>query len=1253
MGQRLRLDGEAPTFAILGPLEVMRLGDPVHFRGLRRRALLARLCVSANEVVAVDTLIFDLWADHPPENPVNALQAYVSHLRSALGSGSGGEVQQAILTRKPGYVLSVGADRHDALCFERLAAEGHAALGEDRPEDAARICRQALALWRGPALAEFADEAWARPVAARLEDMRWAVLEDRFEADMALGRHSGLIGEIEAASARQPLRERFSAQLILALYRTGRQADALRAYQQVRRMLGEDLGIEPGPALRELEQAILQQKPQLDWTPPERPAPTAPPATRPAGSVTRRNLPPPLAGARRVSSPSFVSRSAELACLRAGLDRACAGEPALVVVGGEAGVGKTRLVSELTASIGEADDILVGRCIDGGRLPYGPIIQALRSRMAEDDAVDELLGPGRAELARLLPDLAPTAAADEPDQGAGSARLRMLDSLLGLLQRLARSRPLVLVLEDIHWADPSTLELLVFLVRSLRSERILLVATYRSDDATASAPLRPFLAEISRSPLVERLELRRFTRDEVLAQLTGILGRPPDPAVVEAIWSRSGGNAFFAEELLTMEPQEPGGATPSGGPGSRPALPTTLRDILLARIEAMSGPARSVVTAAAVGGPRVAHPLLAAVAPLAEPDLLAALREAAMHHVLVVEPTEDVYAFRHALLQEAAYGELLPGERHRLHAAYARALTERPELCAAPGAAADVANHWFAAGEPAEALPAAVAAGRADEARYGFTEARHHFERALEVWASVPDASSRAGLGHVELLQRAAQAAFLSGDHAGAASFISRALDLVRPADEPLQAGLLQERLGRYLWAAGESEAALSAYERAAVLVPADPPSGARARILAAQGQALMLMARYRESSSRCQEAIAVARLSGARSVEGHARNTLGCVLACLGRVDAGTAELRRALTIAEEADDLDDHARALQNLADLLAGPAHRLDEALAAATEGIRVTARLGLDRDYGVSLRVIAATVLHSLGRWSEAERLLREAGDLDPLGMANIDLQLGLARVLVSRGHFDEARDRLEATRRLCSGAVDPQVHAPCAAMEAELALWEGRPDEARRAVAQGLEHLEHTDDTFFTPPLLSLGLRAEADLAERARAGEAGDDLEEALSAGRRLIEQARSLLTAAPPPTAEGDVQTCEAELRRLHGQSDPHRWARAAQAWEQLGMPYPAALAHWRHAETLLGVDGATVEALHALSRAGTIAHRIGADPLRNATADLARRHEVDLTSLVGKAADEPPPGGSAGVGPGAPATPLAAPSEPSPAAS
>lgn len=342
-------------------------------RGLRRRALLARLCVSANEVVPLDTLIDDLWPDNIPENPVNAVQAYLSHLRSALGSGrSGGDGRHTIQTRRPGYMLSVDPDRLDTLRFEQLAVAGHTALIEGRPKDAARDCRRALALWRGPALAEFADEAWAAPVAARLEDLRWAALEDRFAAELALGCHGGLIGEIEAASVHQPLRERLHAQLILALYRADRQADALRAYQQVRQRLVEDLGIEPGPALRDLEQAILQQKPELNWVTPEG---TPPPVTQTHRSVDPRITPrvplAALAGARRVSSPSFVSRSAELVRLRAALARARSGAPALVVVGGEAGVGKTRLVSEFTNEVGDGADILVGRCIEGGGLPTG------------------------------------------------------------------------------------------------------------------------------------------------------------------------------------------------------------------------------------------------------------------------------------------------------------------------------------------------------------------------------------------------------------------------------------------------------------------------------------------------------------------------------------------------------------------------------------------------------------------------------------------------------------------------------------------------------------------------------------------------------------------------------------------------------------------------------------------------------------------------------------------------------------------
>src|SRR5512132_2507869 len=443
--------------------------------------------------------------------------------------------------------------------------------------------------------------------------------------------------------------------------------------------------------------------------------------------------------AERVSCPIFVGRAEELRRLEAALERACAGEPAIVLLAGEAGVGKTRLVAELAARAeeGAGARVLVGGCIwlGEGALPYAPVVEALRPlvRTLDPAALRSLAGPAHAELAGLLPELGDQRPG--PAKPAGYGQARLFELFLGLLDRLGKERPLVLVVEDLHWADRSTRDLLAFVVRNLRSERILLLATYRSDELHRRHPLRPFLAELARGG-VERVELEPFGHQELAILLEGILGAPPDAATVDDVLARSEGNAFFAEELVAAAAYRAGSL-----------LPQTLRDVLLIRFEALSDQAQAVLRVAAVAGRRVQHELLARVAGMAEPALLDGLRDTVAHQLLVVGADGGSYAFRHALVQEAVYAEALPGERNRLHVAFATALEAHPELAggAGPAVAAEIALHWHAAGDQPRALVASVRAGMQAFSGYGFAEAQRHLERALELWERVADAPERAG----------------------------------------------------------------------------------------------------------------------------------------------------------------------------------------------------------------------------------------------------------------------------------------------------------------------------------------------------------------------------------------------------------------------------------------------------------------------------------------------------------------------------
>ena len=583
---------------------------------------------------------------------------------------------------------------------------------------------------------------------------------------------------------------------------------------------------------------------------------------------------------RRVSSPAFVGRGEQLDALVAAHARAGTGDAGAVFIGGEAGVGKTRLVGEFERlARASGSHFLVGGCVDvgGSELPYAPLLAALRPLVRDTDprALQQLVGASGGELVRLLPEL--------PFTGTGSevvdpvAQSRLFEALLGLFSRLGTDVPVVLVIEDLHWADPSTRGFLSYLMRNVRGEHLLLIATYRSDELPRRHPLRKFLAEVERLPVVERLQLAPFTRHELIEQLAAILGASPDHELVEELFARSQGNAFFAEELLAA----------SNDSGAQ-RIPESLREVLTLRVEQLSPQARLLVRSVAVAGSMAGHRLLAATAELAEDELAHALREAIEDNVLVQEPASASYAFRHELLREALYEELLPGERVALHAALARALESDPELAVgAHGAAAQQAMHWSAAHHPAPALAASVRAGVEAEQMWSFAEANSHFEHAVELWAGVTPEQRPDGLTLVELLGRAAETAYLSGQSQRAETLTRSALELIDPGRDPLAAGLAHERLARYMLADLARPEALAEYRAAAALLPADP-SEARASILAGEAHILMLQGEPLQARAPCEEALRIAREVGASEVECDALNTLGAVVTILGARDDG-----------------------------------------------------------------------------------------------------------------------------------------------------------------------------------------------------------------------------------------------------------------------------------------------------------------------------------------------------------------------------
>ena len=590
--------------------------------------------------------------------------------------------------------------------------------------------------------------------------------------------------------------------------------------------------------------------------------------------------------------------------------------------------------------------VLSGGCADigDGGVPYGPIVEALRAlvRELDDDQLEAVVGTARQDLARLVPSLSPATPSDTAAQ-TESLQARLLDAVLGVLQRLSEIGPVLLVVEDLHWADPATRETIGFLIRQLRTDRVLLVMTFRADELHRRHPLLPWLAELDRSGRVERLNLGRLDQSETGALLAAILGAPPTPELAEQIHRRSDGNPFFVEELV------------GAGEDVDGRLPPTLREVLLARIVALPERAQAVIGVAAVAGRRVDHDLLARVAAMDDADLLDALRTAVGSHVLVTGSDSDGedgdYAFRHALLQEAAYDDLLPGERQRLHRAFAEALAERGAGSGAIAAGhwAELAYHWSAARDDRRAFEASILAGEAAARAFAFADARRHDERALELWSTIDEPASVAGIDRLALLDRAAVAAWLSGDARRAVVLRREAVASAEPDADPIRVGTMLEQLGRAYWTNGESVAALETIEAAVAVIPAHPPTPARARVLSGYGQMLMLLDRWPEAIVQCEQAIAMAREVGARQVEGHALNTLGFVLSAEGRCSDGIALLEEALRIAREVANADDIGRAYVNLGEARLDCGDRRGAA-DVLREGVLATDEVGVSRTYG---------------------------------------------------------------------------------------------------------------------------------------------------------------------------------------------------------------------------------------------------------------------------------------------------------------
>jgi DNA-binding NarL/FixJ family response regulator len=864
------------------------------------------------------------------------------------------------------------------------------------------------------------------------------------------------------------------------------------------------------------------------------------------------------------ASEAFVGRVRELWELERTLAVTQTGTGSTVLVAGDAGIGKTRLASELTTRARAAGfDVLLGRSIDlvGAELPYQPFVEALR----------------------------PLGALPGADGRTTGSQLRMFQDTLGLLGDRAAATPVLLVLEDLHWADISTLDLVVFLAHNLDDRRILVLGTYRADELASAERMGRVAASVERSGAALVLELGPLERDEVSALVAAHADESLPTALTDAIVARSEGNPFFAQELLA-----------AADDGS--ALPQGLRDLLLRRVARLDRPTQAVLRVAAAAGRDVGYPLLHATAALPEEQVRESLRLAVEHGVLVADQTTGTFRFRHALLAEAVYATILPGEREELHARLADEL-------ARSGAAspAELAPHWAAAGRSAEALAASIAAARQAEAVFGLAEAHAHLERALALWPDVPDAAELAGLDLAALCSWAAELAGETGAAPRAVELTRRAIELVAAAD-PHRASLLHVRLGEDLHASGRTDAAVAALQRAVELVPAEPPSPERAYALGSYAGGLMLAWRFADSLPIAEQALGLARAVDAREAEVRALTVIGGALAYLGRGGEGLANLRQALLLAEEIGDLIGLERAHVNLSDALM-MLGRPGESAWQAERGLDVVRRYGMDGTVLVANHIEA---LIAAGEWDKADgasaAAVRAVTANFPymLFMLRADIEVGRGDFETARAHLDAALDTLREDRGL--GVYDIYL--------AELALWERRWTDADRATSDGLARASSRHAAQLRVWFCAKGLRAAAELAALARARRDVDALRGWLDRARTLIGIARDAATEAAgvTPNAAGWLALAEAEHDRANRADAPELWSEAAATWARLERLPLAAYCRWREAEALVAAGASRTEVSVPLGEAHSVAARIGAKPLLRELELLAQRGRIEL---------------------------------------
>jgi DNA-binding CsgD family transcriptional regulator len=907
----------------------------------------------------------------------------------------------------------------------------------------------------------------------------------------------------------------------------------------------------------------------------------------------------------------LIGRQGQLRLLDACLTSARSGRGTLALIRGESGIGKSRLAETLIEQARRSDALVVlGHCtpVSGGELPFGPFVEMLSQVATAQDRLEKVAGTTWELLRSVLTASGSSSVYASPD--VGLERSRLFTRVLWVLHHLSERQPVMAVMEDIHWADSSSLDLLNYLARTAAQERLLLVLTCRDEALAGDPTTRRAIGNLSEADMSREIRLKPLTADQIRELLATSNVQLPSGQFNKVI-DLCDGNPFIALELAAQD--QIGGAHTKA-----------LRQALMGPVDELPEDARFALHVAAVLGQYIPHEALEHSIESTGANVAASLHLLTERGLLIAEG--ERYVFRHAILRESVVAEVLHSEQTAAHRAAVQGI-RRSRRGRSPAGLAQLAHHLVAAGEYATALPVVMSAAAYARSVYAFAEARRQLSVARQVlWSRVDDPEQMSGLSHLDLICREAEMARWAGQPSDAVVLLRTALSTAAPAG--LDGARLEHELGEALWAAGDPAGSLAADERSEAALqtvatetgPAEMGSGEpelRAKVLAALARGLVVTGQYERGRADAERAIALAGESGATRDQLQARITLATLIARQGELASGAAQLRQCLSEARATDAFEAVVRCYGNLS-FVFSTAGRMSDVMEVAAEGAQVCQRFGPLLLVAPTLAENWVYVLVATGRWDEAEKLARElrqqwTGE----GMA-LALHGALAHVAAARGDGASFERQISMIDRFAR-SDDPYALHDVTSARAENLLWQGAADQAYRIARESLGHLAGQQDAGLVVSICSLALRAHADLvtsrADRVVPESATHDT-------AHLLATARDAVGSDGGALGRAYLLLCEAEADRASMRQSADPWTKVVAEWQRLECPYPAAYAQWRQAEELFG-SRARTRGTRALTAALQTAAALRCVPLENSLRTLARHAGISVNALAGSPAE------------------------------